>query len=511
MERAISLFVLLCASIAAFGVGAPDSKLQGLDKLAESLREQWNVPGVAVGIVQDGKVIFAKGYGYRNLEQKLPATTKTLFPIGSVSKSFTALSIAILNDQGKVQWDEHVRHYLPTFQLKNPYATDHMTLRDLLTHRSGLARHDLLWYSSSFSRKQLFDRLQYLDMSHEFRSGYEYNNLTVMTAGYLAGEVSGLGWEGLVRQRIFDPLEMKLSNFDNAESQKSDDYALPYAEVKGAIKLIPFKSAQAIGPAGGINSNVDEMLHYVIMLLSKGKYGNTQVVSEAGLRQIQSPQTVMGATPQFPEFGFPAYAMGWVAQSYRGHPYVWHNGGIDGFYSLVALLPNDNIGLVILTNRLGHSASEVLAYNIFDRLLGLDQIAWGERFKASEGKAAQAEAEDIKQIWAERKPGTHPSRDLKDYAGKYENPGYGNVTIALANGTLSFTLNDLSAAPLQHYHYDTFITPEDNENLSLLKMRFNTAMNGNVESVSIPLEAGIPDIVFTRVVEKQNNPQPAGK
>ncbi len=503
MKKIAPVLLVLVAAL-AFAKDGPIPELRDLDHLITESAAQWHVPGMAVGIVRDGKVVFAQGYGYRNLEQKLPVTTKTLFPIGSVSKSFTALSIAVLNDRGKLAWDTPVRQYLPTFQLKDSVASERATVRDLLSHRTGLARHDVLWYSSDFTRKDIFERLQYLDMSKDFRSAYQYNNLMVMTAGYLAGEVSGGSWEKLVRETIFTPLDMAASNFDDADSQKSEDYALPYAEVKGAIKPIPFKPVHAIGPAGGINSNLDEMLHYTLMLLANGKYGDKRIVSESALKEIQSPQTVMGTSPRFTELGYPAYGMGWVVQAYRGHNYIWHNGGIDGFYSLVCLLPNDNIGLVILTNRLGHSASEVIAYSIFDRLLHLEPLPWGERFEALEAKGKQAAAEEEKQAVADRKPGTHPSHELREYAGTYENPGYGTARVTFANGKLSFALNTLSA-PIEHYHYDVFMTPNDDENmLALTKLRFNTGSNGEIESLAIPLQPDVADIVFRRIEEKKS-------
>ncbi len=504
MRKRLVVLAFLCGSLAAAAQQTQTSapgKLDALDEFVNRVREHWNVPGLGLGIIQNGKVIFAKGYGFRNVEQKLPVTTRTLFPIGSTSKSFTALALAVLSDDGKVDWDTPVRQYLPAFQLQDQVATERMTVRDLLTHRSGLARHDLVWYSSSFTRKQMVERLRYLEMSKDFRSTFQYNNLMFMTAGYLAGEVSGLGWEGLVRKRLLDPLDMRATNFSDADSQQSPDYALPYAEIKGVVKRVPFKPIEEIGPAGSINSNIEEMLHYAQMLLDKGQYGGRQVVSEAGVKQVHSPQMVMGTAPRFAELGYPAYGMGWVIQSYRGHHYVWHNGGIDGFYALFCLLPNDNLGLVILSNRLGHPAAEIVAYNVFDRLLGLEPIAWSQRFQDEATKQKRAEEEQAKKASAARKPGTHPAHELKDYAGKYENPGYGTVTITLANDQLSLALNNLTA-PLTHYHYEVFISPEDSETMPPVKLQFNTNADGDVDGVAIPLQPGVNDIVFKRVVEK---------
>ena len=480
------------------------AKLQGIDGFAEQLLKEWNVPGLGMGIIHDGTVVMARGYGYRDLEDKKPFTTKTLFPIGSTSKSFTALALAILKDKGKLDWDDRVRQYLPSYELSDPIASERMTIRDLLLHRSGLARNDMMWYGSGFTRKQIFDRLKYLSMGVGFRNKFDYNNLGYMTAGYLAGEVAGSSWEDLVRTSILTPLGMTATNFSDTDSAKSPDYALPYEEISGKVERVPFASTEAIGPAGSVHSNIDEMLHYAQMLLAHGKYEGRQIVSETNLKTIQSPQIAMGVPSPYPEQSAPAYGMAWVIQTYRGHRFVWHNGGIDGFYTLLALLPDDNIGVVIFANRLDTRApGEVLLRNLFDRMLGMTPVDWDSRFHEAEGKAKKAEDAELKKIADERKPGTQPSHPLKDYAGTYTHPAYGSVVITLDAGHLKFALNQLSA-PLDHHHYDVFIVPHSQRTLGDLKVRFETGMSGDIDSVVVPLEEDIPEVVFQR--EK-----PAGK
>jgi len=473
------------------------AKLQGIDGFAGQLLSEWKVPGLGLGILHNGTIVLEKGYGYRNLEDKLPFTTKTLFPIGSTSKSFTALSLAILKDKGKLDWDDRVRQYLPSYELSDPVASERMTIRDLLLHRSGLARNDMMWYRSGFTRKQIFDRLKYLSMGKGFRNEFDYNNLGYMTAGYLAGEVAGSTWEDLVRSSILTPLGMTTTNFSDTESAKSPDYALPYDEINGKVERIPFASTEAIGPAGSVHSSIDEMLRYAEMLLAHGKYEGKQIVSEANLKTIQSPQIVMGAPSPYPEQSAPSYGMAWVIQTYRGHRFVWHNGGIDGFYTLLALLPDDNVAVVIFTNRLDRPAAEVLLRNVFDRMLGMTPVDWDSRFHEAADKAKKAEDSEFKKIADERKQGTHPSHALKDYAGTYTHPAYGNVVVTLDGDHLKFALNQLSA-PLEHYHYDVFIVPHSQRTLGDLKVRFETEMSGDIDSVSVPLEEDIPEIVFKR-------------
>lgn len=239
----------------------PAAKLQGIDDLVAQAMEEWKVPGLALGIVKDGKVIYAKGYGFRDVEHKLPVRTDTLFPIGSISKSFTSLAFAMLNDEGKVDWDKPIRTYLLEFQLYDPVASERATPRDLFSHRTGLPRHDIVWYSSDFSRADMVSRLKYLKPTKDFRSAYQYNNLTIMTMGYLEGKLTGLGWEGTIREKIFTPLGMTHSDLSVEDIEKTDNHALPYELKKEVVTQVPFHNIDTIGPAGSINSSIADMSH----------------------------------------------------------------------------------------------------------------------------------------------------------------------------------------------------------------------------------------------------------
>lgn len=494
----------------AVSAATPAAKLQGLDDLAADAMKQWKVPGVAIAVVQDGKVIYAKGYGYRDLEQKLPVTTATLFPIGSISKSFTALTFAILKSEGKVDWDKPVRTYLPEFQMYDPVASEQATPRDLFSHRTGLPRHDLVWYSSDFTREDLVSRLRYLKPNKGFRSAYQYNNLTVMTMGYLEGKLTGLGWEGCIRQKIFAPLGMSHSDLSVTEIEKTDDHALPYELKKDVVTKVPYHNIDAIGPAGSINSSVDDMSHYLIFQLGDGKYEAKQIVAEGDLREMHSPQTAIPDPPpafSMPGLGHFSYGLAWVATAYRGHNLVWHNGGIDGFYALLSMLPDDHMGVVILTNLPNGQTPEVLAYNVYDRLLGLDPMPWFDRFKDLEakGKKQEDEAKQIKPTG--RKTGTHPSHNLADYAGEYQNDGYGLIKVALKGDALELSLNKLGPYPLEHYHFDIFQVPEDNDSFAAgEKFQFEMNKKGDIDRIAAPLAPALgEDIVFIRAPEKISN------
>lgn len=479
--------------------------LKGFSRFVDTMLPEWDVPGAAVAIVKDGKVIFADGFGYRNVEKKLEVTTDTLFAIGSCTKAFTATILGILVDEGKLEWDWPVRNYLPSFTLRDSVASQQMTPVDLLSHRSGLPRHDTAWYGSPVSRKDLFNRLRYFEPSKGFRSTYQYNNLMFMTAGYLAGKIAGTTWEQLVRTKLFAPLGMKSSNFSVKDSQKSVNFSLPYSKRDDKITAVPFRNLDTIGPAGSINSSAADIAQWLLLNLNKGKVGDTQVISEGNLLQIHTPQMVTGeGLPGDKELFYSSYGMGWRISAYRGHPTVSHGGSIDGFVAYVSFLPRDHAGVVILTNSdVGGALCAVIAYNVFDRILELRQIPWSHRFKTRAAKADtdRKAAEEKKD--KDRKLNTHPSHDLKDYAGTYENPGYGMMTVEQSDGKLTASLNDLRFE-VDHYHYDMFELSTEAMGGQKVRATFHTDARGNIGSLTVPLQPGVDDIEFKRLPEKKD-------
>lgn len=474
--------------------------LKAFSEQVTKLVADWKVPGLAVSIVKDGKVIFAEGFGFRDVQKGLKVTPHTLFAIGSCTKAFTATAMGILVDEGKVDWDKPVRNYLPSFKMHDVVASERMTPRDLLTHRSGLPRHEPVWYGSPASRKELVNRLQYLEPNKDFRYVFQYQNMMFMTAGYLVGEVAGTTWESFIQKRFFEPLEMKESNVSVNDSQKAADFALPYQEKEGKVESIPFRNIDAIGPAGSINSNVLDMANWVLMNLGKGKFKDKQIISEGSLAEIHSPQIVMPGPIRYDEILYPTYGMGWAIVPYRGHLLYEHGGGIDGFIAMVAFLPRDNMGAVILSNSGSTPLPSIVIYYIIDKMLGLTPIDWSGRIKSDMDKA-KAEAEKAKkEPDKERKPGTKPSHVLEDYAADYENPGYGTMSILKDGENLLAKFNAIEFR-LDHYHYDTF--EFYNEFIDQKqKLSFHTDPKGNIASLSIPLEPTVQDIVFTRAPDK---------
>lgn len=533
----VALVQQLPVAAQAPGSTATSDPFDGFDRFVQSVMEEWQVPGLAVAAVQDGEVVLSRGYGYRNVEEKLPVTPRTLFAIGSNTKSFTATMLGMLVDDGKLAWDTPVQEYLPDFRLHSDVATDQMTPEDLVTHRSGLPRHDLLWYGSELSREQLFHRLRYLEPSEPFRSEYQYQNLMFMTAGYLAGKITGTSWEELVDERILTPLGMERTNFSVEEMPKSDDFAYPYAMRDSQVVRIPFRNLDAIGPAGSINSSVEEMVHYIQFhiaggvggglqggvvtdggtgesAVSRGKMGGAggsesgradgnRLLSEANARAMQRPQMAMSGDPQDPELGHSTYGLGLVVGSYRGHKLVRHGGGIDGFISSMAWLPKDSIGVMVLTNFSGNNpVPGIVTWNVFDRLLGLQEVDWAGRIKERQAEDEESDEEPEGEDEEDRVEGTSPTHALADYAGRYEHPAYGALIIEAGDPSLAYRFYGFDG-DLEHWHYDLFQAAEEEGNpLSEAKLVFGYDKKGDIDRLLVSLDPNVDDIVFERAPDE---------
>lgn len=479
---------------------------EGFDAFVERAMTEWKVPGLAIGAIKNGEVVIAKGYGYRDVEKKLPVTPKTLMAIGSNSKSFTVTLMGMLSDEGKLDWDKPVRTYLPDFELYDDVSTRLMTPTDLVTHRSGLPRHDAMWLPATLSRTELYARLRHLAPSATFRQRYQYNNLMFMTAGHLVERLTNESWDNVVRRRIFTPLGMTRSNTSVKDTPKSDDYALPYMERGPSIRAVPFRNIDAVAPAGSINSSVDEMLRYVQMHIDQGSAAGKAIVSKRFAAQMQSVHSAPAVTidldaPVYSETGPGGYGLGVSVRSYRGHKLVDHGGGIDGFISAMSWMPHDQFGVVVLTNLSGtNPVPNIVMLNAYDRLLALDHVDHLARSKAAQQRSERQGAEREKKREAERVLGTSPSRPLAQYAGTYEHPAYGTVTIAESDGRLTFGRGPATTV-LEHFHYDVFrgvATADTREWTPRPRMTFTPGTSGRIESVAVPLESAVPDIVFKR-------------
>jgi len=473
--------------------------LAGFDQTVPDAMNKFDVPGMAIAIVKGKEVIYAKGFGYRDTEKQLPVTPDTLFAIGSSSKAFTTFVLGTLVDEGKIEWDKPLRNYVPWFRLQNESMGERLTPRDLVTHRSGLPRHDLVWYNNyGATRKWLVERLAYLEPSADLREKFQYNNLMFLTAGYLSEVITGKTWEENVRERILDPLGMARTNFSVLDSQKDQDFAQPYRRKSGKTEKMPFRVISNLGPAGSINSSVNEMSKWLIMQLNGGQFEGKKLANAATVQDMHLAHMPTGGTPQLPGISPADYGMGWFTQSYRGHELVEHGGNIDGFSANVVLLPQDDIGMVILTNLNGTSLRDLMAYVIADRLLDLKSIDWIGQGAARRAIAEAATEEGQKKKEVTRVQGTRPSHRLDDYTGDYENPGYGPLKVQLSGDRLQVTFNGITT-PVEHWHYDTFNGAKAADpTFEDMKFGFLTDASGFISAVAVPFEPSVRDIVFTK-------------
>ena len=499
--------VIGTAPIAPVTQALPSSELDGFDTFVADVMRDWKVPGLAVGVIRDGHVMLAKGYGFRDVDKKLPVTSETLMAIGSNSKSFTVTLMGMLVDERKLEFDKAVRTYLPDFELQDDVATRLMTPIDLVTHRSGLPRHDALWAAGGFTRKELYDRLRFLEPTATFRQRYQYNNLMFMTAGILVERVAGQPWEALIRDRIFTPLGMTRSNTSVRDMPSAPDFSLPYVERGGKVVAVPFRNIDAVGPAGSINSNIDEMLRYVQMHIDQGSAGSKPIVSPAFSARMQTVQSAPDFTfeaddPVYTEMGPGGYGLGVLVRSYRGHKHVSHTGGIDGFISAMTWLPHDRIGIVVLSNFSGtNPVPAVVTQNLCDRLLRLPPVDVVARAKAAQERTEKRGTAREQRIEAERVTGTSPSHPLADYAGTYEHPAYGPAKIVLDAGQLTM-MYGTQIRRFEHFHYDVFRavkTADTRDWDTRPRITFTSNAAGRIDSAALPLEPSLSGgLIFKR-------------
>jgi CubicO group peptidase (beta-lactamase class C family) len=478
----------------------PADRLAGFDALANDALLAWKTPGLAVAIVADGKVIYAKGFGKRDVAKNLPMTADTLLPIGSVTKSFTTVLMGMLVDEGKLEWDKPLRTYLPDFRVADETLTSRITPRDLVTHRTGLPRHDLVWYNNdTLTRKEIVARLAHLPASEDFRTRFQYNNLMFLAAGYLVEQLTGQPWEDAARTRIFSPLGMTRSTFTDAAAQKDPDHAQPYLEDHDVVREVPFREVGNMGPVGEISSSVNELARYALLHLDRGRAGERQLVQPATMLELHTPVIATGDLSPSPEISPAAYALGWFVDSYRGHNRVYHGGHIDGFSSLLTLFPGDGVAIITLANIDHAGILDVITNHLADRVLQLPQINWNATALAKRNAVKQLDTAAESKKNAARRSGTKPSHSLADYAGDYENAGYGVLHVDATSNGLRATFNRIET-PLEHWHYDVFngLKNENDPVFEDMKYNFWTDFAGNINAVEASFEPRVSPIVFDK-------------
>jgi CubicO group peptidase (beta-lactamase class C family) len=485
--------------------------LDHLESHINQVLQDWRVPGMAIGVVKDDEIILNAGYGLRDVEQNLPVTPDTIFGIASVSKAFTTFAMALLVERGQLDWDKPVRAYIPWFRLQDTAASSGITPRDLVCHRSGLPRHDRAWYQSGASREEVVRRLADLPPNKAFRSFYQYQNMMFVTAGFLVEQLTGESWEHFIQREVFNRLHMTRSNFSVDTMQGMENIAMPYGTLKDQTTRIPFANVDALGPAGSINSTTTDMLNWVRLHLNQGTLKGQRLISPSGLAECHRPQMVIqevfpASLISYPELGPRSYGLGWFLRHYRGRRMVFHSGGIDGYGSFLAMLPEENIGVIILSNLDEGNSPVPVTFEIFDRLMGIEPPNWSQRYQTHEGKAQAATKAGSEKQKALIVPGTKPSHPADEYLGTYTHPGYGTLKIeavreAQKNGDPFSLAGQFNLIPitLTHVHFDTF------EAASPLgewkRLTFLSDEDGRVSAVRLPAEANVPPMIFNRVAE----------
>ncbi|MBL8174469.1 MAG: serine hydrolase [Bryobacterales bacterium] len=460
---------------------------QQLDRIIEDTRRAFDVPGIAVAVVHKDAVIYAKGHGVKSLATNQPVTTSTRFAIASTTKAITTAAMGILIDDGKMHWDDPVRKHIPGFRLSDALANQHVTLRDIVSHRTGLSRHDVLWYNSPWSRQEIIRKIGLVDLTKPFRSAYQYQNIMFLTAGEAVAAASRGTWEAFVESRILQPLGMRNTDFSANDIVKAPDYSEPYEKRGKNVTLVPRLNFDNIGPAGSINSSADDLSRWVRMQLNGGVFEGKRIINATTLRETHTAQTPIrldDPNSRTVNIGtnMMAYGLGWTIQDYRGHHMVSHGGAIDGYRAQVVLLPNDGFGIVILANLGGNNMPECLRASIADHLLGLPAMDWIAKYleaaRNSEERANKQRAErDVK-----RQKDTKPSHPLTAYSGSFTNPAYGEARIALNNGALELQWSNWKV-PLEHWHFDTFRATGPQGSLRDTLIQFRLKPAGEVESV----------------------------
>ncbi len=459
--RAVALVGLLLLPAA---LAAQQVDVAALDAYFAQAQRAWPVPGLSVAIVKDGRVVLEKGYGVRDVRGQEPVDEHTLYAIASNSKAFTAAALAQQVDAGKLSWDDRVLDHLPWFRLYDEYVTQEMRVRDLLSHRSGLGTYsgDLLWYGTPYSAEEVVRRARFLPQAYPFRSGYGYSNLMFIAAGEVLRAVSGQDWHDYVEARFFAPLGMDRSVTSTQDLARLGNVATPHKYWSGENVPIEWYNWDAMGAAGGIISSAHDMARWITAQLAGGTLDGARLFSAERQREMWTVQNPMAVTAayqsRYPSTHFRGYGLGWSLNDYLGRKVVSHGGGYDGMYSQVALVPEEGLGIVVLTNAMTDIAG-ALVYRVLDAYLGGRPKDWaGEalpRWRESR-EAFEARQEAFEK---NRVSGTRPSLALERYVGTYGGDLYGDATVTLEDGALVLRLlpNPDLVADLEHLHYDTFL------------------------------------------------------
>lgn len=491
--------ILLLPPLAS--ASAQAAPLSGLDQYVERAIAQWEVPGLAIAVVKDGRVVHSRGYGVLTLGKPERVNENTIFGIGSTTKAFTSAALAMLVDEGKVRWDDKVVDHLKDFRLYDSYASANITIRDLLSHTSGLAAGDRMWYNRRFDRAEVVRRVRYQEPVSSFRQEYHYSNTMFTAAGLVVDAASGRSWDDFIKERIFRPLGMTRSSTTVIGLESVDNVATLHTAGTGKPVVIPRWNQDNIGPAGSINSSVVDLAKWVRLQLARGTFDGRSLISPARFNDMHNAQTVIrGAGTSVEEPAqFSAYGLGWQLRDYHGRKLVSHGGGGAGVSAQVALVPQENLGVVVLTNLDYHSLPIALVYHVIDQYLGLPSRDWSARYLANRDSSAQRTARAEQQARAARARNTKPSLALDAYVGKYWHPYYDTVTVRREGDQLRLRFVDVLEGPLEHWQYDAFRADWTHPRFRSVFVNFEIGLTGDVRAIRIPADFEGATVEFTKL------------
>jgi CubicO group peptidase (beta-lactamase class C family) len=482
-----------------------------VDKVVERARKEFDVPGIAVAIVKDGDVVLAKGYGVRKQGEAAPVTARSLFRIASNTKAFTTAALAMLVDEGKIRWDDSVVQHMPTFQMYDPYVTREMTIRDLLTHRSGLGlgAGDLMFFPpGDLGRDEIIKRLRFIKPATSFRSAYAYDNLLYIAAGQLIPATTGKSWDDFVRERIFQPLGMTNTFTDIGALTNGKDVATPHNALSGKLEALPQEDMDSSAPAGAIITCVEDLAKWMNLQLTGGMVGSKRLFSAAQAREMWAAQTILPigepakdapAAMVATRPNFRAYGLGWDLRDYRGKRLVGHTGALSGYVSQTALVPELKLGVVILTNQEVTAAHTAIANTVIDHYLGVADANWVDAYAAVLKKQQTQGAEAVKKAAGQRNANSKPALPLSKYAGRYRDAWYGDMRIEEHSGKLSisFTHTPDLTGDLEHWQYDTFVARWKKRTLDAdAYVTFSLKPDGTIDEARMKAVSPLTDFSF---------------
>ncbi|SDB22966.1 CubicO group peptidase, beta-lactamase class C family [Flavobacteriaceae bacterium MAR_2010_188] len=485
-----------------------DKRLKGLEQELTEILKVTKAPGFAVAIVEGERIIYSKGFGYSDYENKVLADANTLYAIGSCSKAFTSGLLGLLQKEDKISLDDNPRKYLKNLEFSSNDLNDNLIIKDLMSHRTGLPRHDYSWYLfPTTDVDSMMMRIKYQEPFTGIRQQWYYNNFMFLVQGALTEEITGKSWQDNVKEKFFDPLGMNRSNSTIEEMKQSKNAAIGYGLNKDEkIKKLDYYNISSMSPAGSINSSVNDMARWVVTWLNKGKFNGKEILPEIYVQDAMSSHSIVDAglpDEEFPFMFFHNYGYGWFLSSYRGHYRVEHGGNIDGFSANTSFYPTEKIGIIVLTNQDVSALPSLVRNTISDRFLETEKTNWAERYNKRKSEQEDAKKEAKVSNTSSRIENTKPSHIIHDYTGIYENPGYGKFNIKVENDSL-YAIFKLKKLCLKHYHYDVFqpleVTEDGIEASDDVGLLFNFSTNdtGDISGLRMKIEPTLDGIEFNR-------------